>query len=84
MKIVRMLRNDTDNLAQKDQLTRLYSIEDIKNYPGVREGEAEACGDVYDYTCNKIIGFIKSANYKEDYITFVQCYEDEVEFVEII
>ena len=77
----RMLFNNEDNLSQKGDVVELYSLEDIRNYPGVKDNEIIACEDIVKESTHNIVGFIRSKNYTDKHIAFIQAYEDEIEFI---
>ena len=77
----RMLVNDEDNLSQKGEVVELYSLEDIRNYPGIMPNLVASCEDMLKESTYNIVGFIKSKYCTEKRVTFIQAYDDEIEFI---
>jgi len=73
-----MLVDDEDNLSQKDDIVELYSLEDIRNYPGVMPNLVASCEDMLKESTYNIVGFIKSKNYTEKHAAFIQAYDNEI------
>ncbi|MBU3186550.1 hypothetical protein [Clostridium estertheticum] len=77
----RLLVNDEDNLAQKGDIIELYSLEDVRNYPGVSAAEIIGLEDIIKESSYNIVGFIKSKYYTEKHVSFVQVYDNEIGFI---
>ena len=76
----RMLVDDEDNLSQKGDIVELYSLEDIRRYPGIGHDFIISCEDIIKESTH-IVGFIKSKYCTEKRVTFIQAYDNEIGFI---
>ena len=82
MKIVKLTGEADFTLANKGELAELYSIEDVKAFPGISVDEYEDCERVAENPDNGVVGFMKEARFSDTKIIFIQVYDDEIEYVE--
>jgi hypothetical protein len=83
MKTVIMVEGDPFALeGEKGQLTTLYSIEDLKQYPNISEEEFLDCQETLKFWENNgsstVVGFAKSIIYTDEEPSFVQMFDREV------
>jgi len=76
-----MLVDHEDNLSQKGDIVELYSLEDIKNYPGIRQDFIVSCENIIRDSNYNVIGFIKSKYHTEERAAFIQAYANEIGFI---
>ena len=74
----RMLVDNEDNLSKKGDIVELYSLEDIRNYPGVSQEFIISSEKIIKESKYNIVGFIENKYSTEKRTSFIQVYDDEI------
>ncbi|MDA3732354.1 hypothetical protein PBV87_12735 [Niameybacter massiliensis] len=74
--------NETFSLARAGEVTELYSIDEVRQFPNIHLAELHFCEGYANSKIVKVIGFIKEAGFTEDDPTFIHVYREDIKFIE--
>lgn len=74
--------NETFSLAREGEITELYSIDEVRQFPNIHFAELHFCEGYANSKIVKVIGFIKEAGFTEDDPTFIHVYAEDIEYIE--